>query len=188
MDFPNIDNQHYSEKTLRGFLLKNLNSNPRTPADREINDYLIRKVDIFWDEVVVPLRKDGRFDPAKINWYFEIYREGSEARKVQKYPFEFLHIDEDMINKIIRRLKDLTLQEYVELGSSYLSNAHLLLSAWLRDRLVLTRLEHIYCSDEPYKWIIRAEEEENGVMKQGLDVPDLPEVLSKIGLILSRRV
>lgn len=189
MQFPNIDNQKFSDKTLRGFLLKNVDSQTDNIHVKTLNKYLINRVDNFWDQVVIPLRKQGKFKPQKIEWYFEVYKEGYEARRVGKNPYPFLNIDGDKVKQIIEFFKDKSLLQYLELGTSYLTNTYSLLSSWTRDQMILTRLEKIYSSEDPCDWIKRAEEEEKGIMSQKLNYIDgLQDILNNIGLIISKRV
>ena len=189
MDFPGLDNQQFSEKTLKGFLLKNIDLNTQNPAIRNLNQFLIQRVDKFWVDIVEPLHQQEKFNGNKINWYFEIYKEGIEAHKVAANPFTFFEITEKQIHDIVKFYKDKTLREYIELGTSFLSNSYSVLSSWVRDQLVLLRLEHIYASEKPSDWIIRAEAEEQGIMKQQPDVvPGLMDVVNNISLIMSRRV
>nr|QBK87997.1 MAG: uncharacterized protein LCMAC202_03590 [Marseillevirus LCMAC202] len=185
----NFDNQQFSEKTLKGFLLKNIDLNTKNPTIQTLNLFFINRVDQFWVDVIEPLRQEGKFDGNKINWYFEIYKEGIEARKVGANPFTFIEIKEECIQNIVNFYENKTLKQYIELGTSFLSNSYTLLSSWVRDQLVLLRLEYIYYSDKPGDWIKRAEEEENGIMKKQSDmIPGLMDVINNIGLIMSRRV
>ena len=189
MQFPNIDKQKYTDKTLKGFLLKNVDTNATNLHVKMLNQYLINRVDNFWEQVVLPLRKQNKFKPDKITWYFEIYKEGYEARRVHLNPFPFIIINKEQVEEIINFFKDKTLLQYLELGTSYLANTYSLLSAWIRDQLIIKRLEYIYNSDNPCDWIKRAEQEENGIMSQKLDTIDgLQNILNNIGLIISKRV
>ena len=190
MNIPDLDNQQFSEKTLKGFLLKNVDPNTNgNPALQQLNAYLVKRVDEFWTTVVEPLRKDGSFDGNKINWYFEIYKEGLDARRLGANRFDFVDISEQQVRDLVASFDGKTLSEYIGLGTSYLSNSYSMLSAWIRDQMVLLRLEHIYSSEDPLDWIRRAEAEEEGVMAKKPDqVEGLIEVLNNISLIISRRV
>lgn len=187
-----LDNQQFSEKTLKGFLLKNVNPNTKIPAVHQLNKFLVERVDKFWDDVVVPLQKDNHFDGNKIQWYFEIYKEGHEAKKVKNHPFIYLETSQDKLEELISTFQGKTVEEYIDFGTSYLSNAYTLLTSWKRDMLVLKRLETIYSSSNPCHWIYAAEKDEkneNGVMR-GIDcgIKGLDDVTNNIGLIISRRV
>ena len=189
MNHQALENQKFSEKALKGFLLKNVDPTTKDPAIQELNNYLVERVDTFWDTVVTPLSANGRFDGNKINWYFEIYKEGLEAQKLHSHPFTFINITQEQIDQLIKLFEGRTLREYLELGTSFLSNSYTLLSASLRDQLILTRLKHIYNSDHPVDWICQAEEEEEGIMKQtGENSEELISILNNISLIISRRV
>jgi len=190
MSFPDLENQQFSEKTLKGFLLKNVSPNTNNnPAIQQLNNFLVQRVDTFWDQVIKPLQSNGTFDGNKINWYFEIYKEGLDARKLGTNPFTFAEIRDDQVQKLVEFYKDMTLREYIALGTSFLSNSYSMLTAWIRDQMVLLRLEHIYSSTNPLDWIHRAEEEENGIMAQKPDqVEGLIDVINNIGLIMSHRV
>ncbi len=189
MNIPTVDNQQFSEQTLKGFLLKNVDVTKKDPVIKLLNNYLIQRVDDFWDTVIVPLRRESKFDGNKINWYFEIYKEGLEAHKVSENPFKFVNITKDNVKETVRFLKDKTVIQYLDLGTSFLTSCFSLLSSWYRDQLVLKRLEHIYGNSDPYKWIIRAEEEENGIMREQTgDTPEVSKILNNIGLIISHRV
>lgn len=188
MSIPNPDNQHFSEKTLKGFLLQNVDLNTQNPAVRELNNHLIHRVDVFWNDVVVPLQKNNKFNGNKINWYFEVYKEGIDAHKLHNNPFDFIQVNEENIEKLVKFLKDKTLEEYLNLGTSFLTNAYSMLSSWMRDKMVFMRLEHIYNTDSPYDWIVRAEKEENGIMDKQPDlVPGLIDILHNLNLIISKR-
>ena len=68
MDFPGLDNQQFSEKTLKGFLLKNVDPNAKSPAVRQLNNFLVKRVDTFWDQVIIPIRNNGTFDGNKTHF------------------------------------------------------------------------------------------------------------------------
>nr|QBK87132.1 MAG: uncharacterized protein LCMAC201_00340 [Marseillevirus LCMAC201] len=188
MDFPGLDNQQFSEKTLKGFLLKGIDPNSKNPAVQSLNIFCIHRVDKFWVDVIEPLCQKGTFDGNKINWYFEIYKEGIEAHKVSANPFTFIEIKEEQIRDVIKFYDNKTLKQYLELGTSFLSNSYTLLSSWVRDQMVLLRLEHIYSSENPCDWIICAETEEHGIMKQQPIIPGLMDIVNNISLIMSRKV
>jgi len=188
MDRPTPNNQQFSEKTLKGFLLKNVDPTTTSPIVQLLNQYLIQRVDIFWNTVIVPLCKETKFNGNKINWYFEIYKEGLEAHKVNAHPFTFVNVSEEKIKEIVNFFEEKTILQYLELGTSFLSNCFSLLSSWYRDQLVLTRLKHIYYGDDPYQWILRAEAEEHGVMKQRVAVKEVADIIRTIELIISRRI
>ena len=188
MSVPTPDNQHFSEKTLKGFLLQNVDLNTKNPAVRELNGHLIRRVDVFWNDVVEPLQKAGKFNGNKINWYFEVYKEGIDAHKLRNNPFDFISVNAENVEKLVRFFQGKTLDEYLALGTSFLTNSYSMLSSWMRDQMIFMRLEHIYSSDNPYDWVLRAEEEENGIMDQKPDlVPGLIDVLQNLNLIISKR-
>ncbi len=189
MEVPDPSNQQFSEKTLKGFLLKNVDPNAKSEDIQELNKFLVARVDAFWDVVMVPLRKAENFNGNKLNWYFEIYKEGVEAYKVKENPFTFLRISQEEIAEIVKFYDGKILLEYVDLGVSFLSNTYTLLTSWIRDEMIMMRLEHIYSSSDPYDWIVRAEKEEYGVMMQKpTSIPGLVDVINNIGLIMSRRV
>ena len=189
MDIPDPENQQFSEKTLKGFLLKNVDYQAQNPTINALNEYLIRRVDIFWDEVITKLQANDQFNGNKMNWYFEIYKEGYEARRLRDNPFNFVSITADDIEKIVQFFQGKTIVQYCEYGTSFLSNCYSMLSSWYRDQLVALRLEKVYHSDDPYDWIVTAEAEERGAMCQKPEViKGLPDVINNIGLIMSKRV
>ena len=184
-----IDKQHFSDKTLKGFLLKNVESASTNPAVKSLNAFCIARVDHFWDTVVVPLRAVDKFDGNKINWYYEIYKEGYEARKMALHPFSFVNISMETSEKILAMFKDKTLAQYLELGTSYLSDCYFLLSAWHRDQLLLKRLVNIYSSDKPVDWILKAEIEEKGIMKENVDtMVGVSDILNNIRLLMVKKI
>lgn len=188
MSFPTPDNQKFSDKTLKGFLLKGINFDSKNPAVQELNTFMVKRVDDFWETVVEPLRKTGNFDGNKINWYFQIYKEGRDARKLSVNPFPYNQMTNDQVTEIVEFFQNKTLREYLELGTSYLTNTYASLSAWVRDQLILLRYKEIYSSEDPLDWISRAQEEEKGVMqKQVTEIPGLIDVINNIGLIISNR-
>lgn len=189
MSMPTPDNQQFSDTTLKGFILKNVDPTSQSPVIQQLNEYLIKRVDTFWEHVVVPLRKAGNFNGNKMNWYFEVYKEGIEARKVIDNPFSFINVTEDQIKEIIKFFQGKTIVQYCELGTSFLSNCYSLLSSWYRDQLVVFRLKKIYHSEDPYDWIVTAEAEERGAMSEKPEIiPGLADILNNIGLIMSKRV
>lgn len=189
MNLPIPENQNFSEKTLKGFLLKNIELNSKNQTIQELNKFLIERVDEFWDQIVVPLQEQRAFDGNKINWYFEIYKEGLDARRLGDHPFTFVEIKQDQVQELVNFYKDKTLKQYIMLGTSFLSNSYTMLSSWIRDQMVLLRLKEIYSSSLPVDWIKRAEEEEHGVMDQKPDqIKGLTDVLMNIQLIISRQV
>ena len=189
MNIPQLDNQNFSETTLKGFLLKNLDLKTKHPVVQQVNACLVKRVDDFWNTVVVKLQKEEKFDGNKINWYFEVYKEGIDAHKLKEHPFPFFQVQDETIEEIVAFYKDKTLEQYVELGTSFLSNSYSLLSSYLRDKTVLQRLEHIYGSLDPYDWIVTAEKEDRGVMSQQPDInPVVLDLIKNIGLIMSKRL
>lgn len=190
MNFPCLENQTFSEKTLKGFLLKNVDANVKNnPSIQELNRFLIQRVDTFWDNVVVPLQESGNFDGNKINWYFEIYKEGVDARKLGANKFQFGSVTNEQVYELVQLYKDKTLTEYIELGTCYLANSYSMLTSWVRDQMILIRLEHIYYSENPVDWIKRAEEEEQGVMSKKPDQIDgLMDIITNIGSLMSRKI
>ena len=100
-NIPTTDNQQFSDQTLKGFLLKNIDpSTQQDPAVQILNQYLVKRVDNFWDQVIIPLRNAKEFDGNKVNYYFELYKEGLEARRVLANPFPFLSVSDDKIKEI----------------------------------------------------------------------------------------
>lgn len=189
MDFSHLDTQKFSDKTLKGFLLKNLDPAPKTELAAQLNYYITRRVDDFWEDVVMPLKTSGGFDGNKINWYFEIYKEGYEAKKLALHPFCFNVLQREQVMGLVQFLETKDVMEYLELGTSFLSNAYTLLSSWIRDQMIALRLEHIYNSGNPLDWILRAEQEERGVMSQkAMDADIIYPILNTIGAIMSRRI
>ena len=188
MNVPNPENQTFTDSTLKGFLLKNVDNSNTDPAVVELNKYLVQRVDTFWDQVVVPLRKAGNFNGNKINWYYEVYKEGVEARRVRDNQFTFITIDTEKIQEIMKFFQNKTVVQYCELGTSFLSNCHMVLSSWYRDQLVMFRLEKIYSSEDPLDWILTAEKEERGAMSQKpVIIEGLESVINNITLLMSRR-
>lgn len=186
---PTPENQDFSDSTLKGFLLKGIDKKSDNPTIIAINKILIAQVDRFWESVVIPLRKSKRLNGNKINWYFQIYKEGYEARKLVLHPFTAMTCDEATVKSIIAGFQGKTLTEYIELGTSHLANAAAILNAWVRDQTLLMRLKTVYNSDSPHEWIITAEKEENGVMKDTHgNIPGLRETLNNISILLAKRV
>ena len=182
-------NQEFSERTLKGALLNNVDLKTENPTIQRLNHYLVKRVDEFWDTVVVPLKKIDRFDGNKIKWYFDVYKEGIDARKLSENPFAFISVTDEVVTEIVEFYKDKTLTDYINLGNSFLTNTFMLLSSALRDRLVLYRREHIYSSTEPYEWIIKAEDEERGAMEHKGNLPNgVEDILKNIGLLKQKRV
>lgn len=184
-----LDNQEFSERTLKGALLQNVDLKTKNPTIQTLNHFLVKRVDEFWDTVVIPLKKLDKFDGNKIKWYFNVYKEGIDAHKLNENPFTFINISNDEIAEIVKFYKDKTLTDYINLGNSYLTNTYTLLTSAVRDHLMLYRMEHIYNSSEPYEWILKAEEEEHGAMEHKGDLPEgVENVLQNIGLLMSKRV
>ena len=124
-----------------------------------------------------------------MNWYFEVYKEGVEARRVIDNPFSFVNITQEQIMEIVKFFQGKTIVQYCELGTSFLSNCYSLLSSWYRDQLVVFRLKNIYHSEDPYDWIVTAEAEERGKMSEKPEIiTGLPDIINNIGLIMSKRV
>lgn len=186
MDIPEFNNPKFSEQTLKGFLLKHIEPNSTNPEVQELNHYQISRVDRFWESVIKPLEKEGKFDGNKIQWYFEIYKEGLEAHKSREHATS---IPDEKVDEIVEKLRGLKITEFIELGTSFLSNSFALLTAWVREKLIVYRLKHIYHSDSPIDWIHRAEAEEEGAMKQTIEgAEEVQEVMRKIALIMHHRI
>lgn len=180
------DNQQFSEKTLKGYLLKNCNPNATDPSEKALNVFLTGRVDKFWDDVVNPLRKYHSFDGNKIAWYFEIYKEGMEARKLGNGCSNGSTGDDEQVQKIVAHLEKKTIMEYIELGKSFLCNAHMVLIAYKRDKQLLHRLRHIYASDSPVDWITTADREEKGLMNMVEDLTPVNNIIRNIGMLITR--
>lgn len=189
VDIPGLNDQNFSDKTLKGFLLKNVDPNPANVHIQNLNKYLIDRVDNFWKDVVIPLRNMNRFDGNKINWYFEIYREGLESQKLIDNPFNYLQSDEQKFEELVSFLSGKSLLEYLTLGTSFLTNTFAFLTSRVRDTMMLKRKEIIYVSNEPVNWIIKAEEEEHGLMTNCYgDDKRVQQIINNISLIIARKV
>lgn len=189
MSIPHIE-QTYTDTTLKGFILRNLRPNPNNdPALKAANDYLNTSVDNFWNDVVVPLREKGSFVPDKINWYFEIYKEALEVRKANAVPFPFGMVGDSEVDEIKEMFENAEMKDYIEMGTSTLSTVYSLLTNWLTRKASAMRLEKLYYSNTPVDWILKAEEEEHGIMSQKPSgTEDIMPILSKIGLIMSMKL
>jgi hypothetical protein len=189
MNIPGFDNQNFSEKTLKGILLQNVDRKSKDPMVIKLNQFLIERVDIFWDQIVIPLKYKNKFNPNKITWYFNIYKEALEARKVKNNPFNKINITVEQIVDLVNFYNEKTIDQYIELGTSFLANTLSILTSWLRDQTILMRLETVYNSSDPVQWILQAEAEERGIMSKKPDgLPELETVIKNISFIMSRRV
>lgn len=182
--------QQFSEKTLKGFLMKNVQPGAQDPRVKDLNSYLVARVDRFWDDVAVPLIKNGVFNPEKIVWYYEIYKEGIEARRVNQNPFVHVPVTQEIIDNIVDELLVLNVPELCDLGGTYLSSAYTVLCSWYRDELISKRYRLLYVSENPVDWITSAQAEEDGLMMMSATEgkPEVTDLLTRIGLIISRRV
>lgn len=189
MSLPNIE-QNYTDSNLRGFLLKGLKPNQgKNPDIAAANEYLTDSVDRFWRDIVEPLREKESFNPDKILWYFEIYKEGLEIRRAAEKPCRFGQILDSDVEEIKKEFFELEFKDYLDLGNTYLANVYTVLTRWLGNRASKMRLANIYNSDAPVEWILTAEKEERGLMEQkpeGTD--DIMPIIGKIGLIISMKL
>jgi len=188
-NIPPLNEQTFTETALRGFVFTPIENRMNDPGITFLNKFLEGRVDSFWEKVVIPLRQTNDFDPNKIKWYFEIYKEGLEAHTCRKNPFTFVEITQEQIEEIVEFYNNKTLKEYLNLGMTFISNTFTILSSWYRDQLVQHRLETIYNSQEPVNWIKTAEQEETGAMQKEIEtVPGLKQVLENISMLMSRRI
>jgi hypothetical protein len=186
-----LSNQKFNDNDLKGFLLKNLDKNTTNPSIQLLNKFLISRVNTFWEYVVLPLKKLDKFDGNKINWYFEIYKEGLQAKKLNNLSQQYINlfdISHEQIIQLINFYKNKDIFEYIDLGTSFLTNTYTLLNAWSRDQLLQLRLKHIYFSDLPFEWILYAQQEEKGIMIEKPKIDGLTDILNNINLIISKRV
>ena len=188
----NPDKQRLSLAALRAQLLKNLINIPSNVPEhkavvyREINKFLESKVDKFL--LLVNYDTLENFNPNKIEWYYEIYKEGLEV-SASLGPI----MDNDLeikVKEIIDFLSPKSITEFCEMGSTRLSEYFVVLSSWCRDKLIEHRRKTIYNSLDPLMWIKNAEDQDQGAMMftiQHLD-KDMPFILDKIQLLKSRKI
>lgn len=188
LETPVFQNQEFSEQNLKGFLLKNVDQNSNNPHIIELNKFLINRVEQFWKDIVIPLKEEQNFNPHKINWYFEIYKEGLESKKVQNHPFKLLKVSETDIKNLISEFDEKTLEQYLEKGMHYLSTVYSILSIWKRDTLLQRRSENIYDSPEPISWIHCAEEKEDLMKNEVKNLSQLDNLLQNISLLMAKKV
>jgi hypothetical protein len=184
---PSPLNQEFSDSTLKGLLLANVDRTTQNETVLTLNKILIKRVDTFWEKIVIPLKSQKKFDGNKIKWYFSIYREGLEARKTITTPFLFLNVTSSDIEHVLAFYKNKTLAQYLDFGICFLSNTLSLLTNWSRDNLMIKRLEKIYTTDNPLQWITTAEAEEHGAMSDKGEFPEIFSIINNIQLIMSRR-
>ena len=179
--------QDYTEQTLKKFLLDNLSNVPGNPTLSAMDLYLTNRVNTFWTRVAKPLKEKDTFDGNKIKWYFEIYKEGVRAHAMKQNPFVYLVITPENIEGLLKIFKEKTLIDYIGLGTSFLSDAYSLMLAWSRDQRLIKRLETIYASENPLDWILAAEREEAGVMREtATSYPEIQSIMNNIQLVLSK--
>jgi hypothetical protein len=184
---PIIDEQEFSEQTLKGYLLKNVDPTNTNPIVQKINKYLTDRVELFWVEVVGPLREQNRFDPNKLMWYYEIYREGLDANKLVNNKLNLFEFNRKQVEELVKYFESLTFEQHLQLGTSILSNSYMLLSSWLRDDGLVYRYNSIYKDHQPHEWIIMCEDTPD-IMKNSDTVAALPTVLKNISLIIAKRL
>jgi len=186
MDLSQLDKQTPSEKTLKGFLLKNVDYTATEPIIKELNEFLIGRVDKFWEQVVIPLQEINRFDYNKLQWYFDLYKEGIDVHA--KNSFDYVEITTENVERLMNFLKPLTLTQYASLGPSFLANSFSVLSYALRQILLQYRAKNLYCYNNPVEWIITAEDNPKLLEQASADVNDLIKIINNVGLLMSRKV
>jgi len=154
-----------------------------------LNNHINEKLERFWEKVVIPLEQEGLFNPNKLRWYFEVYKEGIEANRVINNIFPFINISDNVVNDIISFYNHKTIEEYMELGSTYLSNTFMVLSAWYRNQMIMKRLKYIYKSEKPVEWIKEAEKEEWGKMTETVTLsPELYKIMENIKILCGTNI
>lgn len=183
----NPDTQELSTNQIKKLLTKNLS---KSDDDRVklLNSYILVLIENFCDQVVDPLKNINQFDNNKTLWYFQIYKEGLEAKKLLKHntEFEFLEIKENQIQKLVDFLSSKDIIEYCELGSGFLGKAFTLISAWYRDKLLYNRLKTIYQSENPIDWIKNAEYKDKIMELNINNLPELKLIMDNLNIIIGK--
>jgi len=183
----NPDTQELSTNQIKKLLTKNLS---KSDDDRVklLNSYILVLIENFCDQVVDPLKNINQFDNNKTLWYFQIYKEGLEAKKLLKHntEFEFLEIKENQIQKLVDFLASKDIIEYCELGSGFLGKAFTLISSWYRDKLLYNRLQTIYQSENPIDWIKNAEYKDKIMELNINNLPELKLIMDNLNIIIGK--
>ena len=188
-----IEEQTYTDNNLKGFLLSKNNIH----MFKNSNDTLIQegvtvyenRVDNFMKDVVEPLKQENKLNVDKLQWYYEIYKEAQEARKVKTQSLFDKDISHELIQSLIQTLKDKNVEELLSYGTSYISTAFSLISSWYRDMMILSRLDTLYYSEDPVEWIKKAEENEKDIMEINVDSdPSTRQLLHKMSLIMKLKI
>lgn len=183
----NPDTQDLSTNQIKKLLTKNLS---KSDDDRVklLNSYILVLIENFCEHIVEPLKTSNTYDNNKTMWYFQIYKEGLEAKKMLKNisDFDFLEIKESQIQKLVAFLSNKDILEYCELGSSFLGKAFTLISAWYRDKLLYNRLKTIYESDIPTDWIKNAEYKDKIMDLNINNLPELKLIMENLNIIIGK--
>lgn len=199
-DAINPDKQKLSVKTMRASLLKNLipindknvppgkeGSEKKLQVYTEINEFLEDRVDKFL-KIILSFSDTDDFNPNKLSWYFEIYKEGTELKNSKPFS-HFSQFDDLLILSSIDDLSKMSVKEMCNLGPNALSDIFANLSAWYREKLLNYRKKEVYVKNDPLQWFKAAEENDEAFMKtmngnaEGLkDICD-PRVVSILDLI-----
>lgn len=167
-------------------LTKNVDLRSQDPKVIDVNNFITERVNTFLNEVVDEIPD---FDCNKLEWYFEIYKEGLEIHKFLNNNHPMIQITGQNIRSITEYFAGKTIEEYLALGLNYLTTVYSVLSTFIRNELINHRAATIYLTNNPVEWIKTAVSEERGEMsKKPEELEDVINVVSNIGLIISRRV
>lgn len=177
----NPDKQKLSEASVKKMLLKNLIPIKAANGDErklqvytEINNFLKERVETF----LKILPEDT--NPNKIEWYFEIYKEGYDILNENKLSKR----SEEEIKDLIASFKNKSITDYCKMGSCFLADVFATLSAYYRDKLLEDRLKTVYTCSDPKVWFENAEE----LTVTKIEDPDVALILDIIQLLKSRKV
>jgi len=175
---------------IKGVLLQHVNkfSNSKDALTHKGIDIAKKQADTFINEVIQPLMEQDSFDPNKITWYYAIYKEAKNAKKIKELDFFGDPFYKNSIHRLIEELNGKSIEDLLTYGTSYLATAYSLISSYNRDMLAVARLDTLYKGDDPLQWIKNAETNQD-ILQYNIDSDEnTKELLHHLSLILNLRL
>jgi len=178
-----INAQVYTDEHIHS-LLKFKHAEP----PQEIKEYETKLIDDFIQDIIEPLRTKNQLVNTKILWYYNIYKEAKEAKRIKNKSYNGL--DEKEVEKLIELLNKKSFKEMVnEFGTNCLVNYFYIIISYHKHNLLQLREKTIYSSDTPIDWIKNTEKNQEELTKMDIyNHPNTKNLLEKLLCIVSLKL
>lgn len=178
-----INAQVYTDEHIYS-LLKFKHAEP--PPD--VKEYETNLIADFINDIIEPLRKTNELMNTKILWYYTIYKEAKEAKRVKDKLYNGL--DEKEVECLIDNLNKKTFDEMInEYGTICLVRYFYIIVSYHKHNLLQLRGKTIYNSDRPIDWIKNTEKNQQEMSKMDVyNHPNTKNLLDKLLCIVSLKL